>query len=86
MTIDYRKEDRLPHYLDNEPLPIEIRPGKHVWIAGIPHDLTVDEAAKIAAVVRALAHEFGDEPVIPLTDYERQIAEETVGRTIARRR
>lgn len=42
---------------DRNPLimPIEIRPDYFVRIAGIPHDLTVAEAEKIARVVIAMA-------------------------------
>jgi CRISPR/Cas system-associated protein Csm6 len=36
-------------------IPIEIRPGYFVQIMGIPHDLTAEEAEKIAAVVLAMA-------------------------------
>jgi hypothetical protein len=36
-------------------LPIQIRPGLTVQIAGIPHDLTREEAEKIARVVMAMA-------------------------------
>jgi hypothetical protein len=38
-------------------LPIQIREDVTVQIAGIPHDLTREEAAKIARVVLALATE-----------------------------
>lgn len=40
-----------------EPLimPIEIRPDYFVQIMGIPHDLTAEEARKIAAVILAMA-------------------------------
>jgi len=36
-------------------LPIQIRPDLVVRIAGIPHDLTEAEAAKITAVIIAMA-------------------------------
>jgi hypothetical protein len=36
-------------------LPIQIRPDLIVQIAGIPHDLTREEAEKIARVVMAMA-------------------------------
>jgi hypothetical protein len=38
-------------------LPVQIREDVTVQIAGIPHDLTREEAAKIARVVLALATE-----------------------------
>jgi hypothetical protein len=36
-------------------IPIRIREDRTVYIHGIPHDLTQAEAAKLAAVIQALA-------------------------------
>ena len=36
-------------------MPIEIRPDYCVQIMGIPHDLTAEEARKIASVILAMA-------------------------------
>lgn len=41
--------------MNDDLLPIEIRPGEFVLIKGIPHDLTDEEARKIAGVVLAMA-------------------------------
>ncbi len=41
-------------------LPIQIRPDVVVRIAGIPYDLTEAEAAKIAAVITAMAQPSGE--------------------------
>lgn len=36
-------------------LPIQIRSDLKVYIQGIPHDLSIDEANKIAAIVKSHA-------------------------------
>lgn len=41
--------------IDDRILPIEIRPGEHVRVFGLPLDLTKREADKIAAVIEAMA-------------------------------
>lgn len=38
----------------SQPLPIRIREDWVIWLAGIPWNLTEEEAAKIAAVVMAM--------------------------------
>lgn len=46
-------------------IPIEIRPDYFVQIMGIPHDLTAEEARKVAGVVLAMAaSEDGDYRII----------------------
>ena len=46
--------------MQNTILPIQIRPDVTVLVQGIPHDLTKEEANKLAAVVLAMATEARD--------------------------
>lgn len=52
-------------------MPIEIRPDYFVQIMGIPHDLTAEEARKIAGVILAMAP---GEYVIAIRDRLQQVA------------
>lgn len=38
----------------DEIIPIEFREGKYIRIKGIPHDLTENEANRIAEVIKAM--------------------------------
>lgn len=47
-------------------MPIEIRPDYFVQIMGVPHDLSPEEARKIAAVILAMAS--ADYVIVPSTE------------------